>query len=148
MADFVFNVAKGAVRYYASLPGATDSLIAVPLESSGIAADGTLADYSTLEAILAGTTNEQTSMGRKALNAVAVNQDNVNDRVDCDFDDPTWTNAAGNAVAKVIVCYVPSSGAADSSIIPLTAHDFAISPDGSTIIAQVATAGFYRAQGA
>ena len=38
-----------------------------------------------------------------------------------------------------------TTGGTDSSIIPLTCHDFAVTPDGSDIIAQINAAGFFRA---
>jgi hypothetical protein len=33
---------------------------------------------------------------------------------------------------------------ADSTFIPLTKHDFVVTPDGSDVTAQIALAGFYR----
>ena len=33
----------------------------------------------------------------------------------------------------------------DANIVPLTMHDFVVTPDGSDITAQIAAAGFYRA---
>ena len=38
MADFVFNIAKGKVKYYAELPAAADALIAI-LEEMGLRYD-------------------------------------------------------------------------------------------------------------
>ena len=67
MADIVFNIAKGKVGYYASLPAASDALIVVPIEATGIVADATMADYDTLSDLLAGASNEQTTMGRKTV---------------------------------------------------------------------------------
>lgn len=145
MADLTFNVAKGSAGYYATLPGATDSLIVVPLETSGIVSDATMRDYATLADLLAGATNEQSTMGRKTAASVTSAVDQTNDRWDADFADITWSAATGNAISAVVVCYVPSSGAADSLIIPLTKQDFAITPDGSDVLLTVATAGFYRA---
>ena len=60
--------------------------------------------------------------------------------------DQTWTSAGGaanNTLVKLIVYY--EDAAADATRIPLTAHDFAVTTDGSDLTAQVATAGFYRA---
>ena len=39
----------------------------MPIETAGLEADATLIDVDTLTALLAGTTNEQTTMGRKTL---------------------------------------------------------------------------------
>ena len=72
MADIVFNCAKGREAYYGSLPGTSDAIIAVPLEASGLVGDSTMVDYDTLAAVLAGASNEQTTMGRETLTGVTV----------------------------------------------------------------------------
>lgn len=146
MADIVFNIAKGKAGYYATLPAANDALIAVPIETTGIVADATMRDYDDLATLLAGASNEQSTMGRKTLASVTSTVDDANDRLDADFADVTWTAATGNAISAVIICYDPdTTGGTDSSIIPLTKHDFVVTPDGSDIVLQVAAAGFYRA---
>lgn len=33
----------------------------------------------------------------------------------------------------------------DANIIPLTSHDFVLTPDGTNLTAQIAAAGFFRA---
>jgi len=146
VADFVFNIAKGKVKYYAELPAASDALIVVPIETSGIEADATLKDYDDLSALLAGTSNEQTTMGRKSITSVTVTVDDTNDRLDVDVADQVWTGATGNAISALLFCYDNDTGAGtDTSIVPLTKHDFAITPDGSDVTAVIATAGFFRA---
>lgn len=147
MADLVMNVSLGRVAYYATLPAASDALIVVPLESSGIEADATLRDYDNLSALLGGTSNEQTTMGRKTVSAsVTVTVDDTNNWVDVDMPDQVWTAASGNAVGALLVCYDGDTGAGtDANITPLTKHDFAVTPDGSDITATIATSGFYRA---
>lgn len=146
MADFVFNIAKGKVKYYAELPATNDALIVVPVEATGLETDATLKDYDNLSALLAGTSNEQTTMGRKTAASVVPTVDDTNDRLDVDMADITWTGATGNAVGKLVVCYDPdTTTGTDADLIPLTAHDFAATPDGSDLTAQIAAAGFYRA---
>lgn len=146
MADFVFNFAKGKVAYYATLPAASDALIVVPLETTGLEADATLKDYDDLASLLAGTSNEQTTMGRKTLASVTVTPDDTNERIDVDAADVTWTGATGNAISKLLICYDGDTGAGtDANIIPLVALDCALTPDGSDFTAQFAAAGFFRA---
>lgn len=143
MADIVFNIAKGRVNELAALGAASDSLIAVPIETSGIVADATMRDYATLADLLAGASNEQTTMGRQTLTGVtpAVNQ--AADSYGTDSGDITWTAATGNAISAIVICYVPTSGAADSAIIPLTKHDYVATPSGADIVATVS--GIYSA---
>lgn len=146
MADFVFNIAKGKVARYAMLPETNDALLVIPIEATGVEADATLIDYDTVAALLAATNNEQSTMGRKTAASVSVTVDDTNDRVDVDIADVVWSAATGNAVSDLLVAYDPdTTGGTDSDLIPLTFHDFSVTPDGSDITAQIATAGFYRA---
>ncbi|WP_432041415.1 hypothetical protein [Streptomyces cadmiisoli] len=148
MANIVFNVALGRLAHYASLPATNDALIMVPLEASGLVADSTMRDYDTLDAILAGASNEQTSnMTRKTLASVSVTVDDANDRVNIDAADVTWTGATGNAIGAVVVCYDPdTTGGTDADLIPLTKHDVTMTPDGSDFTLTIAD--FARASSA
>jgi hypothetical protein len=138
MGDFVFNIAKGKVAYYAGLPAASDALIAIPIEASGVESDATLRDYDTVADLLAAANNEQSTMGRKTLASVTVTVDDTNDRADVDSADITWSAATGNAISDVLICYDPDTGAGtDADLIPLTWHDFSVTPDGSDIVATV-----------
>lgn len=138
MGDFVFNIAKGKVAYYAGLPASSDALIVIPIESSGVESDATLIDYDDVATLLAAANNEQSTMGRKTVTSVTVTVDDTNNRVDVDFADLTWTGATGNAVSDLLIAYDPDTGAGtDSSLIPLTWHDFSVTPDGSDITATV-----------
>ena len=146
MADFVFNNRKADFGYYCGLPAANDALIVVLLNSSGLQSDATLIDYDDLAAILAAN-GEQTTMGRKTVTAgVTVTVDDANDRVDIDMPDLVWTAATGAATGALLVCYDPdTTSGTDSSIIPLTKHDFVATPAGGDITAQFAVGGFARA---
>lgn len=146
MADFVFNIAKGKVAYYSTLPATNDALIVVPIEATGLEADATLKDYDDLAALLAGTSNEQTTIGRKTITSVTVTVDDTNDRVDIDFADPVWTAATGNALGALVICYdADTTAGTDANLIPLTKHDFAVTPNGTDLTGVVATSGLYRA---
>ncbi len=125
MGNAVFNISKGKPSYYAGLPAAADAIKCLLLKSSGIVADGTLADYTTVAALLAGASDEAdfTNYVRKTLASITVTVDNTNDRVDIDCADIVWTTAGGasnNTVAKLVTFYVPDTGAeSDSTNIPL-----------------------------
>lgn len=152
MANIVFNIAKGrVVEYYNRVENndpSASALILVPLETSGLESDATLIDKDDLSALLSGTTNEQTTMGRKTLTdadlAALPAPDDTNDRYDISLPTVTWTGATGNAISKVVVCYDADTGAGtDSNIIPLTMFDAAFTPDGSDIV--LTGAVFFRA---
>ncbi len=144
ISDFVFNISKGKVAYYATLPATNDALIFIPIEASGVESDATLVDYDDVATLLAAANNEQTTMGRKTVTSVTVTVDDTNNRVDVDTADLTWTAASGNAISDLLVAYDPdTTGGTDSTLIPLTWHDFAATPDGSDLTATIAN--LYRA---
>ena len=152
MANIVFNISKGrVVEYYNRVENndpANAALILVPIETTGLEADSVLIDKDDLAAFLSGTTNEQTTMGRKTLTdsdlAALPAPDDTNDRYDVSLPTVTWTAATGNAISKMLVCYDPdTTGGTDSSIIPLTLFDCVLTPDGNDF--QLTTGVFFRA---
>lgn len=158
MANIVFNVAKGRVAELYNRVDTNDptnaALIVVLLASTGLESDAVLIDKDTLADVVSGTTNEATNTGyaRKVIvdaDIAAFAADDTNDRVDLVIADQTWTGLANDgtgAIGALLVCYDPDTTAGtDANIVPLTKHDFAITPDGSDVTADVGTAGFYRA---
>lgn len=134
MASFVFNVAKGKYGAYAELTGgANDALILIPLETSGLESQSVLEDKADFAAVVAGTTNEQTTAGRKTLASVTSAVDNTNNRWNVDAADVVYSGvAASNAVAGFVVCYDPDTTAGtDSTLVPLSFHELAWTPDGN-----------------
>lgn len=155
MSDFVFNRALGSVAgYYQRVKSndpANSALVIVAIDANGDT-DATMKDRDDLAALLGGTANEVTNSGyaRKVLtdaDLAAFAPDDTNDRVDLDIPDQTWSAvAAGTAWTDLIICYDPDTTAGtDADLIPLTCHDFAITPDGSDIVAVIDAAGFFRA---
>jgi len=155
MSDFVFNIAKGrAAELYNRVDNndpANSALIIAAIDAFGDT-DAAMKDRDDLSALLGGTANEVTNSGysRKTLtdaDIVAFAPDDNNDRVDLDIPDQTFTAvAAGTAWTDLVICYdSDTTGGTDSNVVPLTNHDFAVTPDGSDIVAQIAAAGFFRA---
>lgn len=156
MADFIFNVAKGKIAEYAARVNANDptnsALIVLILATSGLETDAVLKDKTTISDLVSGTTNEvtNTNYARKTIDqsgGITVTVDQGNDRVDVDMPDLTWTGiAAGDGWSKLIIAYdSDTTGGTDANIIPLASFDFAITPDGSDIQAQLNASGFFRA---
>lgn len=149
MGAIIFNIAKGKLAYYATLPAASDALIGVILKSSGLESDGTLQDYADLATLLAAANDEATFTGysRATLASVTVTVDNTNNRTDVDCADPSWSPTTAEAIGALIICYDNDTGAGtDSSLIPLFKDDFALTtPTSGTITYQVASSGFARA---
>jgi hypothetical protein len=162
MADFPFNRSKGRTVQFAELilgnaaPYANAAFIAslwniTQTDAQEIDFD----DFATIEA--AGTNAELTSgtnanYARKTLTetgaGLTTTYDDTNDRVDIDISDLTWTAlGAGTAVTDLLVGFDNDTTAGtDSNILPVSQHDFVVTPDGSDLTAVIATAGFYRAQ--
>lgn len=141
MADFVFNIAKGAfVEKFRD--GAANGGILLLIAAD---TDDAMRDTDTLTALLATGANEATdgSYARKTGLTGTITVDDTNNRVDVDLPDQTFTALAGAAILDAVVFY--EEAAADATRIPLTLHDFAVTPDGSDVTIQFNAAGFARA---
>lgn len=151
MADGIFNISKGKIRTQAELTATNDALIFVLLKTTGLVADDTLNNYVDLAALLAGASDESTATNyvRKNITTATITQDDTNNRVDIDVADQTWTTLGGadnTAISKAIVCYDGDTTAGtDSAVVPVSYHDFVITPDASDVTLVVATAGLMRA---
>lgn len=156
MANLVFNIALGrVVELYGRVDGndPANSALVIAAFNVGAATDATLKDYDTLAAIEADAAAAEvtnTGYARKVLtdaDLVAWAPDDTNDRVDLDIPDQTWTAVAATpAWTDLVICYdSDTTVGTDANIVPLTLHDFVVTPDGSDIVAQVAAAGFFRA---
>lgn len=156
MADLVFNIAKGKVAEYAARVNANDPTNAVLVWSvwnnDGSSTDDQVRDADTVAAVeaLTGVTERTTSgWARKVLDqtgGITVTVDDTNNWVDVDCPDQTWTGVSAGTSTDLSTAYdSDSTGGTDANIVPCTWHDFAITPDGSDVTAQIATAGFYRA---
>lgn len=147
MADVIMNIARARVR---ALLDAPEDIIIVLLKTAQ--ADDTIRDHDTLAALLAaggGTANVEADFTNYARKVVAngdidITVDDTNNRLDIDVPDQTWTAAGGasdNTLVKAIFCV---DGASDAARIPISAHDFTPTTDGSDLILQIPTDGFYR----
>lgn len=156
MADFVFNIAKGRVAELYNRVDTNDpanSVLLVIVINAGSMTDATAKDYDTqaqIEADANAAEVANSGYARKVLTDASITAfapDDTNDRVDCDIPDQTWTGvAAGTAWTDIIIAYDnDSTGGNDTNVVPLTQHDFAVTPDGSDITMQVNAAGFFRA---
>ena len=156
MANFVYNRGLGRGTEWAERVNANDptnsALIIMVLATTGIESDAILKDKDDFGAIVSGTTNEvtNTDYARKTLDqtgGITITYDDTNDRVDVDIPDQTFTGVdAGDGWNDIVIGYDSDTTAGtDANILPLSQHDFVVTPDGSDIVAQIATAGFYRA---
>lgn len=153
MANGVCNIAKGRVNEYVARVAGNDpancGLVLVLLKLAE--ADATLADYDNLAALLAGANTESTdgTYARGVLTDADVSEPTPDDAANsqsADIPDQIWSGMSGEELVKLLVCYDPDlTGGDDSSIVPLTYHDFVVTTDGNPINALIANAGFYTA---
>jgi hypothetical protein len=158
VADFVFNRSKGRGVEFATRINANDpanSILSISLWNI-TQTDAQQIDQDDIAAIEAAGTNAELTSGTNAnyvrktvtdASGMTITYDDANDRVDVDIPDQTWTAlGAGTAITDLIVGYDSDSTAGtDSAILPVTQHDFVITPDGSDVTAVIAAAGFLRA---
>lgn len=156
MANGLFNIARGAIGYYSDdargLAGANSRLVLVVLQVAE--ADDTLNNYDDLDALLTAAGNTEaasTNYARIEIAAAGVTwsvDDSGNTAKVVIDSDQTWSSvsqAASESWVKLLVCYDADNGAGDdSNIIPLTHHDFAVTPNGGDITADFdQTNGFW-----
>ena len=156
MADFVYNQAKGRVAELATRVNnndPTNSVFIIELINT-TATDATLKDLDTFAQIESDANTAELTSGtnanyaRKTLSdasSITVTVDDTNDRTDVDTPDQTWTAlGAGTAITDVVFGYdSDSTSGTDANVVPLTQHDFAVTPDGSDVTATIAV--FFRA---
>lgn len=152
MANIVFNIAKGRVVEFYNRVKSSDptnsAFIVVPIETTGLESDATLIDADTLDAVLSGATNEQTTMGRKTLTdtelAALPAPNDTDNRYSVSLPTITWAGATGNAISKLLICYDgDTTGGDDTDIIPMVMVDFVVTPSGTDI--QSLSSEFFRA---
>lgn len=155
MANGIFNIARGKIGYYADpafgLAGANSRLVLVVLMDTE--AEDTLNNHDTLSALLGSTPNEanSTNYARIQLAAAAITftiNDTSNTARSIINADQTWSSisqAASETWDKLLVCYDSDNTAGtDANIIPLTHHDFSVTPNGGDITADFdQTNGFW-----
>jgi hypothetical protein len=151
MANGTFNIALGKVKYYAELPAANDALIVVLIKATGLEADATLRDHDDLAALLAASNDEAdfTNYARKVITSITNAVDDSGNSFSSDVADQTWASAGGatnNTLGKLIVAYDPdTTTGTDSTLVPLTFHDFTATTDGNNLVGQIDALGYYGA---
>jgi len=155
MANLVFVRGAGRGTEWAERVEASDPtnavLVIAVIATAGVESDAVLRIKDTFSDIVSGTTNWVTNAGYSQKTddgaTITVTYDDTNFRVDVDIQDQTWTGVgAGDGWNDVVTGYDSDSTAGgDAHILPLSLHDFVVTPDGSDITAQIAAAGFYRA---
>ena len=147
MANGVFNIARGKVGYYLDdamgLLAANSRLVIFVL--SEVEADDTLNNYDDWAAVLAGSNTEADATNYAAIEiddtGVTYSVDDTGNTAKVVIDaDQTWTSVANDdsngAWDKLIIAWDGDNAAGtNADIIPLTYHDFSVTPNGGNITA-------------
>jgi hypothetical protein len=151
MANEVFNVARGRIRHFVDeVDSGSGELRVFLLKANETEAD--LIDHDDMDSLFGAAGNTEADFSGYTNKVTPTDfdittpaQDDTNDRLDIDIDDIAWTSAgAGNTLTKLIVGYDADGSDTDTTTIPLTHHDFAVSTDGSDLVANIDANGFYR----
>ncbi len=158
MANDLFNIARGRIGYYMAdalgLSGANSRHVTVVL--SLVETDDALNNHDDLGAVIAATGNAQanaTGYARieTAAAGITINIDDTANDAEAVVDaDQTWTSVANNDTNgdwnKLLCCYdADNATGTDANIVPLTYHDFVVTPNGGNITADFdQTNGFWR----
>jgi len=155
MADFIFNISKGRfvefnVRVDGNDPTASEVNMIV-LNVTGIEADSVLIDKNDFADLVVGATVEVTNSGYAGerlsdtdLATPAV--DDGNDRFDITYPDRTFTSiVAGDVWNDLVIGYDPLGTDVHSNIIPMSLHDFVVTPNGGNIVADFDATATQRA---
>lgn len=154
MANFVSNICKGRVAELYNRVKNNDpancAFVLIPLETSGLESDAVLVDKDTIADLLSGTTNEQTTIGRKTFTdsdlAAIPAPDDTNDRNDRSLPATTYAAASGNAISAWAIGYDPdTTSGTDANIEFVGKFDKAVTPTGVDIVFNAGV--FFRAIG-
>lgn len=150
MANFTFTIAAGRGVRYCDLALGTDRLAIVLLQSSGYQGDATVRNYNTLAAILATANLEATFTNYARVfvsSGIVITPNTTTHANNVSIANLTWLAAGGttnNTLAKLLICYQPTSGATDAQTIPLFSCDVSATTNGQdykvTIASGVAVA--------
>jgi hypothetical protein len=130
MADFIFNIAKGAL--IEKVRDGSSNLLVLLLETAE--ADSTLIDYDNLSDLFAGSSVESTATGysrNTGVTGTVVVDDGLN-VADINIPDQAFSALTGNPLVAVIVAYEES--ASETGRIPLTKHDVSLTLDANEVL--------------
>jgi hypothetical protein len=155
MADFTYNVALGRVAELVTRVNNNDPTNAVFLLIAYVTTEGdaTLKDLDTVADIESNVNTAEatnTNYSRQTIDdtgSLTETVDDTNDRVEVDCPDQTFSSiSAGDNWTDLVFAYdSDSTGGTDANVEPLSQHDFAVTPDGSDITAQMGADGFWQA---
>jgi len=155
MTDQVFNIAKGRVaelhNKVQTNEVAASQLVIIAIVSTDT--DDLIRDVDDIAALLVlGNTAEATNGGYARIDLDdtdldAIDNDDTNNRMDVNITvDPVFSSiTGGDNWTHLVIAYDTTGSDTDANLLPLTIHDFVVTPNGGDITAQIAADGYFRA---
>ena len=153
MADIVCNIAKGKAAQWAQNVE-DNSPVAAVLRLFAIVSTNTddeRRDVDSITALLAlGATAEATNTNYANLamdeTDITITVDDTGNVMNVDITDQVWsTIIAGDNWTHIVLAYDSLGTDADATTIPMTIHDFVVTPNGGDITAVIAALGIFQA---
>jgi hypothetical protein len=152
------RVVEFAERVEANSPAGAELVFRL-VAATGVESDNALRVKDSFSDLVSGATDFATNTGGSTFKVfaaadVVVTYDDTNFKTAVDVPDQTWTAVANDGtggIGDLVSGYDPVGSQTLTDILPMTLHDFAVTPDGSDITAQIAAgppAGFFTAQSA
>lgn len=156
MADLVLNRVLGKVHQYVDNVDSNNPAASVMRVFAMVVSgdqDNAMRDLATMTmtglfalANVAEATNSGYANQSVTDAATTITIDDANNRVDCAIGDVTFTSVlSGDVWTDICIAYDSDGTDNDGNTIPLTIHDFSVTPNGGNITADEPATGFFRA---
>lgn len=145
MGNLIYTASKGRFVRYCDLATGSDAIGVMLLTTTGLVADTTLQDYTTIAAMLTAGNTEATftNYARKFFTSgITITPNFTANTNTISMSNFTWTAAGGttnNAIGKLVTYYRPTSLSADSACVPMTFHDLTATTTGSDLLVSIAS---------
>lgn len=155
MGNLIFNVALGFANAYAQNVNdnnPANSAIVIAL-FEGVETDDNIGDLDTLAAVEANANlaeSTATNYARIVLTDADIGASTVDDVTNTrswDVSDQVFSSIGpGNAITRIVFAYDEDTTAGtDANVIPVSVHDFPVTPNGGDVTAQPAASGVWQA---
>lgn len=143
MANVVFNIAKGKWGQWVdnvennSPAAAVIRLFAIDANGE---TDDNMRDADTMTALFATSANEVTNTNYANIamdeTDITISVDDTGNTLDVTFGDQTFSSiSAGDAWTDIVIAYDADGSDTDTTTIPISLHDFSVTPNGGDITA-------------
>lgn len=145
MGNLIFTASKGRLVRFCDLATGSDAIGVMLLTTTGLVADTTLQDYTSVQAMLTAGNTEATftNYARKFFTSgITITPNFTANTNTISMANFTWTAAGGalnNTLGKLVTYYRPTPSSTDSACVPMTFHDLTATTIGSDLLVSIAS---------